>query len=855
MNNNSLPRARELRNKISMYKNALKALNRQDKAVLTVKDRKGTYRLVRNTSKRTAATGMVPGINDIELIKQIKPGLAIIGKMTITPVPVWLRLVRRKGLIENYYSQDGHNWKSAAIKHDDFLNHTVRIGITNWEYGKQTYGKIVFTSLQLDNQQIDPARLRTVIIGTCEGSIHTSGYEIVAQSKESHSTIDGDALPFCYMEVSGDFDVKVQLVSITGNTFHSHGALMIRNDLSPLSYFAALAVNRTNSLGFYRRAAHIEKANQLRLRHRQDLEIMEKGVSFYEELSWIIIKKYPIFNKKGEVTGLASLNTNIGDRNHLSNNLAEGVVRMDGEGIIKCNNETAERIFNLTFSQIHRKHLHDVYQPTDMNRKPARSLLETVKTKAVTIKRDEDLIFINNDNQEFILEETWCSFAHPQTKKVHQIVLILNDVTENRKLLRQVTYQAQHDVLTGLFNRLAFEEKLEELIRNARQEQAVHTFLFLDLDNFKPINDTAGHLAGDMMLKQIADIIKDCLRNSDYAARLGGDEFAALLPFCEQKYAIVVAKKILESIYNHRLLWEDGSWSVQASIGLVSFNDKITNKQTLITMADTAAYNAKRAGGNRVEVYNPLQMLAGMMPNTAVTDVMVLSCMDEDSFRLAAQNVVQSNDAGSIIYKEVFLRAPEDRELPPSAVFPVMRRSGKSLELDTYILKKAIRAVHDGAITPPIGINLEPETLSNDNFLSLLADISKERAENLSAVYFEIDEQTLINSFGRLQQLSDIMRPRGSEFIVDNISGSLHVTEYCRMLKVFAVKLDPALITGISENKDRQILIKHVEATYRELGIHVIAKHIEDGTTLARLKKLQIAGVQGHAVGKPVFLT
>lgn len=796
------------------------------------------------------------GKTDLDIIRLNNRNNVIlksIGKLTSQPVPVCMKITRSQGAIAAYYADPGGDWFEKGVPIPDFLAEDVYVGVYVSGTSPLATCDCEIANFTVNGKQVSAESMNPGVIGeNLEHSFQLHKDRLNIKVKNAFTKGLKENIPFVYVKVTGDFEVMCEITEMESAEVFSVCGLMIRNDIEPLSSLVVLNIARVNQLSMMIRNYDSDKeAARRRLAHQLDMDIIKNKMTSYEKLKWVTLEKVPLRDKNNQVYGMVATVSSLGILEIVLNNLDEAIVFMDKNGLIKSINAKGEEIFNMTFDSIHRRNIEAVYQVTDLKRQPLDNMVKTIKTPMGSIKRDEDVLFINKAGREYILEETYCLFPHNDTEELESVILILTDVTKNRKLMRQVTYQAQHDVLTGLFNRLAFESKLDELIRSAKQEGTVHSFLFFDLDKFKPVNDEGGHLAGDMMLKQVSEIIKSCLRNSDYAARLGGDEFGALLPCCGLSDGMNVAEKIIRAINNHVMDWEEKQYKVGASVGLVLFDESVTEKMNLISAADKAAYKAKRLGGGRVITEQSHANSQFVETGEVFDSAFLLQLAEDDDYRIAIQKVVSIKNTKKIKYNEVFIRAPEGEALGPDIIFPILRRARKSVAIDRYMIRKIFGLMSAGKIEGRVGINLLQETLRWEGIVPFLMETGKAHPEVFARLFFEIKEQALINNFHKLNEIAQIIKPWGTNIIVDEISGNLHVIEYCRMLGVYGIKLEPILSKRVHTGKSAQVLLKYITSAYSALGIKVIIKHLEDTHLLDVLKAYDIDYVQGFAIEKP----
>jgi len=343
-----------------------------------------------------------------------------------------------------------------------------------------------------------------------------------------------------------------------------------------------------------------------KIHHKQDLDIIKTGEIFEEELRYVSIHKNPLRNSQNEIVGVVAIIRDMRMRQDIENQVSDGIIITTVDGIVKSLNEPAEKLIGKSESACHNLPLRRVLKLKDKDGKRLPYYIDKVLETKRSIER-EDYCFLTNlqNKTQYIIKDVYSPIFGLDNKTVINIVIILHNLTEIKKNEAKILYEARHDSLTGLYNRMECERQLKELINEVKSDNtSVHSFLYLDLDKFKIVNDTCGHIAGDNLLRHIAHIMKNTLRKGDIIARLGGDEFGIILKYCNLNYAKRIAEKINKAITEYNFYWENHSFNISASIGITLIDKNVEDINEILKKSDIAAYKAKNEGGNKVFVFS-----------------------------------------------------------------------------------------------------------------------------------------------------------------------------------------------------------------------------------------------------------
>ncbi len=439
-------------------------------------------------------------------------------------------------------------------------------------------------------------------------------------------------------------------------------------------------------------------------------------------------------------------------------------------------------------------------------------------------------------------------------------VIIIQDVSHTRRLTRQLSYQASHDLLTGLYNRHKFEDHLENILINAREEDKFHSLLYLDLDNFKIVNDTCGHVAGDELLKQLPALFNEVLRNNDIVARLGGDEFGIILENCVLQQAATIADKIRENIKNYRFVWDDKTFEIGVSIGIVGINADSSEISQVLSAADMACYAAKDSGRNCVHIYEFSDNAAAERYGQVHWTAKISKALENNRFQLYQQPIVGVKD-NNRDHLEVLLRMIDDdnKVIPPGAFMSAAERYGLMPLIDRWVIHEVFKYMGKENPSNPVkgtnrvfSINLSGDSINDAALLDFIHE-EKERYDiSLTNVCFEITETVAISNLSKATLLINKLKAEGCKFALDDFGSGLSSFAYLKTLPVNYLKIDGGFVKDICNDVIDRAMVESIQQVGKVMQLDTIAEHVEDESTLLLLKEIGVDFVQGYFLGRPV---
>ena len=440
---------------------------------------------------------------------------------------------------------------------------------------------------------------------------------------------------------------------------------------------------------------------------------------------------------------------------------------------------------------------------------------------------------------------------------ITHFVVMEEDVTESRRLHKETAYQASHDLLTGLINRREFESRLTRIIHSVKQDKSEHALCFLDLDQFKIVNDTCGHVGGDELLRQVSSLMQANIRSRDTLARLGGDEFVILMEHCGIKQARHAADKIIHALDNFRFLWDGGTFKIGVSIGLVQINENTRDRHIVLSEADSACYAAKDAGRNRVEVYSEnsdhLQQRKGEIKWSSE----ISNALDNDRFLLYVQPIESIINTGKSQSYEVLvrMRMPDGSVISPETFLPAAERYNSATRIDQWVVGSTIQwlSQHTDQLhhIHSIAINLSGQSLGDETMLKYIIHQFECNDVAPGKVKFEITETATVANLQEATVFMDTLIKLGCRFVLDDFGSGLSSFAYLKNLQFDVLKIDGMFVKDMLDNPLDFEMVKSINQIGHVMGLETIAEFVENQQVLDKLREIGVDYVQGYYIGKP----
>ena len=531
--------------------------------------------------------------------------------------------------------------------------------------------------------------------------------------------------------------------------------------------------------------------------------------------------------------------------------IGDGVITTNDRGQVEQINSAAQTLTNHTEGSARGRFVNDIiHLVREGDRLPIVNPALKAMDKCRNVTSDANVVFTRDDGREFAIEYT-ASPIFEGHRHASGAILVFRDVTESRALTNQIAYQARHDTLTGLCNRTEFERHLSDLlVELQRYPGGEHWLCFLDLDQFKVVNDTCGHLAGDELLKQVATIFRQHLRESDLVARTGGDEFAVLLRHCDESAARVVIERMRRDVHEYRFCWDDKSFTIGASFGLVPITAGSGTLYDLLSAADTACYIAKDQGRNRIHVYRTDDDATSRREVEMHWVHEINSALEEDRFVLYCQPIVAASGTDRMpLHAEILVRmvGRDGKIAPPMSFIPAAERYNMMNLIDRWVVRHTLEVFssHDNTAAWLVSINLSAHSLCDDDFLGFLLEELERSSIDPHHLCFEITETAAIANLTRAIAFIRRLIAAGCRFSLDDFGSGLSSFGYLKTLPVDYLKIDGSFVRDIGEDPIDLALVESINQIGHILGIETIAEYVESEAIAQQLNRIGVDFLQG----------
>ena len=542
--------------------------------------------------------------------------------------------------------------------------------------------------------------------------------------------------------------------------------------------------------------------------------------------------------------------------------IAEGVITTDNDGRIDYMNFAAETLIGVSRDEASGHRIGELFTLVDdADRRPLGDPVERCLAMRRRVNMGRRAVMVIADGEREHSVEITASPVRGPGNSIAGTVVVFHDVTELRGLTRKMSYQATHDPLTGLINRREFERRLDEAMDTAHAEEAMHMVLYMDLDRFKAVNDSCGHLAGDNMLREVAALIKEQVRDSDFIGRLGGDEFGALLIGCPIDKARQIAGDICNAVAGYRFVWKDKIFNIGVSIGLVEISHVSGTLQDVMSAADSACYMAKQQGKGQVHVYSARDEVIARDRGDIQWLRQLQTALHEDGFALAVQPIISmSGQADSGPCVEVLIRLGDDRGrssntaefLRPAERYQMMP------QIDRWVINATLGAIVGGEIKLPenrcCAINLSSQTLGDESFLGFVVDALDRSNVSPESICFEVTEAAILANVQHAQRFIEVLHGIGCEFSLDDFGSGLGSFSSLKHLPIDYLKIDGTYTRNLRTDLVNQEMVAAMIKLARTMQFRVVAEQVEHQEDFDWLRDAGVDFVQGFFVDPPVRL-
>ena len=536
--------------------------------------------------------------------------------------------------------------------------------------------------------------------------------------------------------------------------------------------------------------------------------------------------------------------------------IGDAVISTDIHGRIEFINHAAELLLGYTLDEVYGKQFSQIFVLVDDNdassiKKPVEYCLNTANVGNIS----ETAILLHHNGRSIPINSN-ASRIHNSSDQLIGVVLVLRDISKERKLVKKIAYQATHDELTGLINRRGFETHLQYALDDRRNETSNYSFCYLDLDEFKVVNDTCGHIAGDELLKLISARIQKHIRKNDVLARLGGDEFGILLSDCDLKVAEKIANNIRNEVRQTQFVWDSKLFTVGASIGLIYIDQHTESISDILSAADSACYIAKEHGRDKVHIYTPDDKAVAEHIGLMQWPTRIRSALQEQNFVLFKQFIkpVNSHNHHTITEFLIRLRSDDGDLIPPMAFIPSAERYNLMHDIDRWVIKHAIMEIE--ALAQPnmlFSINLSGQSLGKPDLYDYIARNITQTGINPNQLCFEITETAAITNQEAALKLITQLKKLGCSFALDDFGTGLSSFSYLKSLPVDILKIDGVFIRNMVNDRIDQSLVRTINQIGHELNLKTIAEWVENREQKSLLMDMGVDYLQGYFIEEPVI--
>ena len=530
---------------------------------------------------------------------------------------------------------------------------------------------------------------------------------------------------------------------------------------------------------------------------------------------------------------------------------------LDENGIIISANEYGAMHLGISVEDILNRKFYDFVFEDDIDRTMA--LVDECKKDLEEVRRSEIRITDADGRMIWTRSTARCIVNEEQN---NNLLFVCEDITEQKKLSEKLSFQASHDALTGLVNRREFEHRINNAISSVKQEQTEHALFFLDLDQFKVINDTCGHLAGDHLLKELASVINPLIRQGDTLARIGGDEFGVLLENCALNQASNVAEQIRQKINDFKFIWDNKELGVGVSIGVVPIDENTSSITVVMSDADAACYIAKEAGRNKIHIYQHGDEEIASRHGEMTWVTRLQDALSNDRFTLMAQEIASNKEPGTeSLHIELLLRMLDDDGsiISPDQFLPAAERYNLSPDIDRWVIRTAFSWLNNHPQTLQrlglCSINLSGNTLSDERFSEFLLQQFKTHDIPSHKICFEITETSAISNLEvALRFFHSFSNDLNCKFSLDDFGTGHSSFAYLKNMPVDFIKIDGQFVRDITNDPIDMAMVRSINEIAQIMGKKTIAEFVENEQTLKQLKLIGIDFVQGYHIARPVAL-
>lgn len=595
------------------------------------------------------------------------------------------------------------------------------------------------------------------------------------------------------------------------------------------------------------------------------------------DLTWISINAQPMFHPgEDKPYAVVASFADITERKQMEealfyekelaqvtlHSIGDAVITTDVAGRVQYINPVAESLTGWSQAEAEGKPLTEIFQLIQEDtREPVEHPVFQALRENQIVGLARDAFLVSRHGHEIAIDDSAGPIRNRQGQTIGA-VMVFHDVTHARQLTRQVFWQAMHDPLTGLVNRRAFEHRLEQAIQSAQMEESIHVLCYLDLDQFKIVNDTCGHKVGDELLRQITALLQTHIRKTDILARLGGDEFGLLLNRCDLEQGLKVADILRETVQDFRFTWDNHVFTIGVSIGVVPITSQVRDLETLLMSADAACYAAKNAGRNRVHLFQADDQALAQQQGEIRWATRITHALENHRFCLFAQPIQPTQPRShQPDYAEVLIRLVDDdgHLILPMAFIPAAERYGLIGTIDRWVVSTLFQnwdRVQPTADQPPrqYAINLSGHSLTDDRMIDFLTQQFEQYHVPPHLICFEITETAAIANLLQASQFIQRLQKLGCHFALDDFGSGMSSFTYLKHLPVDYLKIDGTFVKDMVEDPIDSAMVEAISRISQVMGLQTVAEYVENDAILQRITALGVDFAQGYGIAKPTPL-
>ena len=541
--------------------------------------------------------------------------------------------------------------------------------------------------------------------------------------------------------------------------------------------------------------------------------------------------------------------------------IGDGVITTDADSNVEYVNPVAEELTGWKVDDASGRNIDEIFRGFhEETCEPLENPLAVSIRRDRAIKSVRPTLLIRRDGNELYIDST-ASPIRDGSGTVTGGVLVFHDVSESRELNRRLSYHASHDILTGLVNRREFENRLERALKSAKARETSYALLYLDLDQFKIVNDSCGHSAGDALLGQLGALLKSKIRWRDTLARLGGDEFGVLLESCSLEEAMNTAETLRMAIGEYKFVWEERTFRLGVSIGVVPITADNEDVAALLSAADSACAAAKEAGRNRIHSFQENDIDLMRRRREMQWAARINNALEENRFELFRQTILplQADEDGA--HYEILLRMRDENGgiISPGLFIEAAERYGITPSIDRWVIRSAFRWLVSEADERErlalCSINLSGKSLSDEKFLPFVVDQFQMSGIDATKICFEITETAAIASYSQANRFINALKELGCKFALDDFGTGLSSFGYLKHFPVDFLKIDGSFVKEILHDPIDREMVRSINEIGHLTGKQTIAEFAENEEIITMLRGMGIDYAQGYGVSEPKRVT